>query len=113
MFENNIVQISSGKLLGTALLPSSALLAGGIIIWRIWRNKQLRLQAKTDELSDQLNEIKQRLAGLQAKDRTSDSESPMHPYPAKSSQKSNNSPENTGLFEYLIEDNIRIRQQSF
>ncbi len=64
MLENSVVQISTVKLLGVSLLPSSILLISGIIIWRIWSNKQSRLQTETDVLNDELRQIKKQMADL-------------------------------------------------
>jgi len=122
MLENSVVQISTGKLLGASLLPSSILLLSGIIIWQIWRNKQSRLQAKTDELNDELRQIKKQMADLQTANNKAESDESMQTVNTsasaqQTSQKSGKSPEDKspeemGLFEYLIVDNILLRQST-
>jgi len=117
MLENSVVQISTGKLLGASLLPSSILLLSGIIIWQIWRNKQSRLQAKTDELNDELRQIKKQMADLQTANNKAESDESMQTVNTsasaqQTSQKSGKSPEEMGLFEYLIVDNILLRQST-
>ena len=118
MLENSVVQISTGKLLGASLLPSSILLVSGIIIWRIWHNKQSRLQTETDVLNDELRQIKTQMADLQTANNKTESDESMQTVNTSSaateqtSQKSGKSPGKTGLFEYLIEDNIQLRQSA-
>jgi len=77
MLENSVVQISTCKLLCASLLPSSALLVSGIIIWRIWLNKQSRLQTETDVLNDELKQIKKQMADLQRAHNKAKSDQPM------------------------------------
>jgi len=122
MLGNNVIQISTGKLLGATLLPSSILLVGGIIIWQIWRNKQSRLQTKTDVLNDELSQIKKQMADLQtANDKAKSGESmqtentpsaAQHTNQKNAGKKSGKSPGEMGLFEYLIEDNIQLRKST-
>ena len=122
MLENSVVQISTVKLLGVSLLPSSILLVSGIIIWRIWRNKQSRLQTETDVLNDELRQIKKQMADLQTANNKAESDESMqtvntssaaqHTSQKSASQKSGKSPVKMGLFEYLIEDNIQLRQST-
>jgi len=123
MLENNVIQISAGKLLGVSLLPSSILLVSGIIIWQIWRNKQSRLQTETDVLNDELRQIKKQMADLQTANSKAESDESMQTVNTSSavaqqtskksaSQKSDKSPGEMGLFECLIEDNIQLRQSS-
>jgi len=127
MLENSVVQISTGKLLGATLLPSSILLLGGIIIWQIWRNKQSHLQTETDVLNDELRQIKKEMADLQTANNKSEADESVQTVNRsaaaqqtsvqktrvqKSSQKSTKNPEKMGLFEYLIEDNIQLRQST-
>jgi ABC-type transport system involved in cytochrome bd biosynthesis fused ATPase/permease subunit len=116
MLENSVVQISTGKLLGASLLPSSLLLVSGIIIWRIWRNKQSRLQTKTDALNDELRQIKKQMADLQTANNKAESNKSTQTVSTSATrqtkQKSGKSPGGMGLFEYLIEDNIQLRQST-
>lgn len=123
MLENNVIQISTAKFLGASLLPSSILLISGIIIWRIWRNKQSRLQTETDVLNDELRQIKKQMADLQTANNKAESDESMQTVNTSaavaqqtsqksSSQKSAKSPGKMGLFEYLIEDNIQLRQST-
>lgn len=121
MLGNNVIQISTGKLLGASLLPSSILLVSGIIIWRIWRNKQSRLQTETDVLNDELNQIKKQMADLQTANNKAESDESMQTVNTSSavaqqtsqkSAKSAKSPGDIGLFEYLIEDNIQLRKST-
>ncbi len=117
MLGNNVIQISTGKLLGASLLPSSILLVSGIIFWRIWHNKQSRLQTETDVLNDELNQVKKQMADLQTANNKAESDGSMQAVNTPSaaqhtSQKSAKSPEKMGLFEYLIEDNIQLRKSS-
>ncbi len=116
MLENSVVQISTAKLLGVSLLPSSILLVSGIIIWRIWHNRQSCLQTKTDVLNDELRQIKKQMADLQTANNKSGSDESMQTVNMSSAaaqqtrQKTAQSPGGMGLFEYLIEDNIQLRQ---
>lgn len=118
MLGNNIVQISTAKLLGTSLLPSSILLVSGIIIWRIWSGKQSRLQTETDVLRDKLQHMQKQITELQEANNKAKSNDSMQTVKTsssvaqKTSQKSGKNPAEIGLFEYLIEDNIQLRQSS-
>ncbi|MCU7834676.1 MAG: hypothetical protein KZQ83_05400 [gamma proteobacterium symbiont of Taylorina sp.] len=118
MLENSVIQISTVKLLGASLLPSSILLVSGIIIWRIWRNKQSHLQTKTDVLNDELRQLKKQMADLQTANDKAESDESMQTVNTSSAvapqtrQKSGQSPGGIGLFEYLIEDNIQLRQST-
>lgn len=120
MLENNVVQISTGKLLGASLLPSSILLVSGIIIWQIWRNKQSHLQTETDMLHDELRQIKKQIADLKTANNKAESDKSRQTTNISSatarqtsqSQKSDLSSVKTGLFEFLIEDNIQLRQST-
>ena len=116
MFQNSVVQITTGKLVGATLLPSSVLLVSGIIFWRVWRKKQKKLQAETNGLTDELRLMKEQMADLQKANTppsTASADPPFSSQPQKQ-QKSSINPEKSsadmGLFEYLIEDNIQIRQ---
>lgn len=103
-----------------SLLPSSVLLVGGIIIWQIWRNKQARLQAETNVLTDELQQIKEQMADIQTEKSHATHEQakltveapPSSIQQPQNNQKSDNNLENIGLFEHLIKDNIQLRQQS-
>ena len=97
--------MSTAKLVGATVLPNSILLISGIIIWRFWHNKQTRLQAETNELTDEIRLLKKQMADIQ----TAEDKSPPNKTPA--SDKGTN-PDDTGLFEFLIEDNIRLRNQA-
>lgn len=121
MLENNVIQISTAKLLGASLLPSSILLISGIIIWRIWRNKQSRLQTETDVLNDELRQIKKQMADLQTTNNKAESDESLQTVNTSAaqqtsqksaSQKRGKSPGKMGLFEYLIEDNIQLRRST-
>ena len=118
MLENSVVQISTGKLVAASLLPSSMLLLSGIIIWRIWHNTQSHLQTKTDVLNDELRQLKKQMADLQTANNKAESNEFMQipntssTVAQQTSQKSGKSPGEMGLFEYLIEDNIQLRQST-
>jgi len=128
MLQNSVVQISTGKLLGATLLPSSILLVSGIIIWQFWRNKQSHLQTETDVLNDELQQIKKEMADLQTANKKTEADesaqtvnrssavlqqtSAQKTSAQQTSPKSAKSPEKMGLFEYLIEDNIQLRQST-
>ncbi len=116
MLENSVVQVSTAKLLGASLLPSSILLVSGIIIWRIWRNKQSRLQTETEVLNDELRQIKKQMADLQTANNNAEPDESMQTVNTSAaqhtSQKSAKSPGEMGLFEYLIEENIQLRQST-
>ncbi len=119
MLENNVLGISAGKLLSaSSLLPSSILLISGIIIWRIWHNKQSRLQTETDVLNDELKQIKKQMADLQMANNKVESEQPIQTVKTSSvaqhtrQKRATISSEKTGLFEYLIEDNIQLREST-
>lgn len=117
MLENNVIQISTAKLLGASLLPSSILLISGFIIWQIWRNKQSRLQTETDVLNDELRQIKKQMADLQTANNKAESDESMQIVNTSSaaqqtSRESGKSPGEMGLFEFLIEDNIQLRKST-
>ena len=69
MFKNSAFKIASGKfasapLLSTStILPSTLLLAGGIVAWRFWK-RQGQLHAQTSELSDELEKLKKQVAKI-------------------------------------------------
>jgi outer membrane murein-binding lipoprotein Lpp len=119
MLENSVIQITTGKLVAVSLLPSSVLLVGGIIIWRVWHSKQTRLQSQTDELNDELSQIKQQMSELQTAKTNADSdESLFAQFPKQPQPPQQEKPEGKkgaakmGLFEYLIEDNVQLREQA-
>jgi len=103
-------------------MPNYILLISGIIIWRIWSNKQSRLQTEIDVLNDELRQIKKQMADLQTANNKAESDESMQTVNTsasaqQTSQKSGKSPEDKspeemGLFEYLIVDNILLRQST-
>jgi len=99
--------MGTAKLVGATVLPNSILLISGIIIWRFWRNKQAQLQAETDELTDEVKLIKEQMTDIQI----AKNGSPSNKAPSPTSGEGIN-PDDTGLFEFLIEDNIRLREQA-
>ena len=101
MLQNSVIQMSTAKLVGATVLPNSILLISGIIIWRFWRNKQTQLQAETDGLTDEVKLIKEQMTDIQTAKNKS---------PSPTSGEGIN-PDDTGLFEFLIEDNIQLRKQ--
>lgn len=110
MLENSVIQITAGKFIGVTLLPSTLLLISGIIAWRLWKSKQTQLQAETDDLNDEVQQMKKQLADLHvtnnANQPTTEATSPQQ----NSGQKID--PDKTGLFEYLISDNIKLRRRT-
>lgn len=109
MLQNNVIQITTAKLVGATLLPSSVLLISGVIIWRVWRNKQNSLQAETNLLNDELRQMKEQMADIQ-KTTAQTSPSPATPPSPKQSKNPGKSSTSIGLFEFLIEDNVQMRQ---
>jgi len=107
MLQNSVIQISTAKLVGATVLPNSILLISGIIIWRFWRNKQAQLQAETDELTGEVKLIKEKMTDIQS----AKNKSPSNKASSSTSNQSTN-PDDTGLFEFLIEDNIQLRNQA-
>ncbi len=63
MLKNSVIKTASHKVAGTSLLSGSLLLVGGVVIWHLWR-KQAQLSIETDELSNQLEDIKDQLAEM-------------------------------------------------
>ena len=114
MLGNSVIQITTGKLVGAVLLPSSVLLVSGVITWRLWRSKQAQLQAETDDLNDEVRQMKEQMADIQAA--KNENQSTVTTLSSSSQQEStpkeDPSLEKTGLFEFLIEDNIQLRQQA-
>lgn len=98
--------MTTGKLIGATVLPNSVLLIAGIVVWRFLRNKQTKLQAKTDELHNEIKHIKEQMADKQTEKQRSLSNTP----PSSLSEKAN--PTQIGLFEFLIEDNIQLRKHA-
>ena len=109
MLQNNVIQITTAKLVGATLLPSSVLLISGVIIWRVWRNKQNSLQAETNLLNDELRQMKEQMADIQ-KTTAQTSPSSVAPPSPKQSKNPGKSSSDIGLFEFLIEDNVQMRQ---
>ena len=107
MLQNSVIQMSTAKLVGATVLPNSILLISGIIIWRFWRNKQARLQAETDELTDAVKLMKEQMTDIQ----TAKNKGPSNKATSSTSGEGTN-PDDTGLFEFLIEDNIQLRNQA-
>jgi len=106
MLQNSVIQMSTAKLVGATLLPNSILLISGIIVWRLWRNKQSRLQAETDDLTDEVKLIKEQMTDIQ----TAKNKSQSNKLASSTSGEGTNT-DDTGLFEFLIEDNIQLRKQ--
>lgn len=102
MFENNIIQITTAKLVGATLLPNSILLISGVIVWRYWRNKQTQLQTKTNTLNNEIQQIKKQIADIQV--------FPHHTSQKDTPKENTHTDDKMGLFEVLIQDNIRLRQ---
>jgi len=68
-------------------------------------------------LNDELKQIKQQMADLQTANNKTESDESMQTVKSssaaqKSSHDSGKSSGETGLFEYLIEDNIQLRQST-
>jgi len=105
MLQNSVIQMSTAKLVGATVLPNSILLISGIILWRFLRNKQTQLQAQTDGLNDEVKLIKEQMTDIKAAKNKSPSNE------ASTSNESTHT-DDTGLFEFLIEDNIQLRNQS-
>ena len=103
MFNNTAIKIATSKLASTSLLPGSFFLISGIVVWQLWR------------INVELKDVKKQVAEINVAN-TVDSESVT---PVSSSLNESEtvadtktSPEKMGLFEYLINDNIQIRQHS-
>ena len=110
MFEKTAIQIATTKLTGASLLPASFFFMSGIIIWHLWR-KQEKLQAETSKLSKEFEAFKKQITNCQktdGKSNTSFSSADKNTAPTKDTI----NPEKLGLFEYLIEDNIRLRKHA-
>ncbi len=103
MLQNSVIQMSTAKLVGATVLSNSILVITGIVIWQFWRNKQTQLQVETDGLTDEVKQIKEQLIDLQASKNKSPSD--------KASSGEGKNSDDTGLFEFLIEDNIQLRKQ--
>lgn len=63
MLKNSVIKTASQKVAGTSLLSGSLVLVGGVVIWHLWR-KQAQLSTETNELSNQLEDIKDQLAEM-------------------------------------------------
>ena len=112
MLKNTAIQIATSKLASTSLLSGSLFLIGGVVVWQLWR-KQLQLQTKTNKLSNEFKEFKQQAVYTNASDNTgSESVVPFSSPQKKDSSTKETSTEKLGLFEYLINDNIQIRQHA-
>lgn len=101
MLENNIVHISTSKLIGATILPNSILLISGIVIWRLWRNKHSQLQTTTDELKDDIKHLKEQIDKIQTE---------KHKHLPQTSSSKQTDTTQIGLFEFLIEENIQLRK---
>jgi len=110
MFENTAIQIATTKLASASLLPGSLFLMGGIVAWQLWR-KQVKLQAETNELSEEFKAFKKQVTANHKKDNEADVSSPS-PNKSTTSTNETTSAEKLGLFEFLINDNIQIRKQT-
>ena len=81
MFKNSAVKIASSKFASAPLLPSSSilpfslLLLSGIVVWKLWR-KQGQLQTQTNELSDELKNIKKQVAKIKTTEKADTTLSP-------------------------------------
>lgn len=64
MLKNSLIQIVSRKAVGTSLLSGSLVLVGGVVVWRLWR-KQAQLSSQANELSEELEDIKDQLAEIE------------------------------------------------
>ena len=71
MFKNSAIQVATSKLASTSLLPSSLILIGGVVVWRLWR-KQTQLSNETNELSNELEDIKDQLAEIKTDGESAD-----------------------------------------
>lgn len=112
MLENSVIQITTGKLAAITLLPSSALLVSGIIMWRFWRKQQAQLQAENDELNDKVSQIIKQISDTQVeKSRTQATIEP--PVPQQNNTiKADMDLGGVGLLEFIIQDNIQLRQEA-
>ncbi len=103
MLKNNIVHISTSKLIGATILPNSILLITGIVIWKLWRNKHSQLQTTTDELKNEIEYLKEQMNEIQTE---------KHKYLPQTSSSGQTDATQIGLFEFLIEDNIQLRKDA-
>lgn len=63
MLKNTAIQLATGKLAGASLVPGSLFLLGGIAVWQLWL-QQRQLQAQSNELGNELKDIKKQVAGI-------------------------------------------------
>jgi uncharacterized membrane-anchored protein YhcB (DUF1043 family) len=118
---NNILTLSSSKLMSAYLVPSATLLIGGFMVWKLWQqhqqikhNQQTQsdLSERLDQLETQEDEVSTAQKDTVAND-AFDTSSTKYKKPAASifqqSSQSGNDPKH-GLFEQLISDNIALRE---
>jgi hypothetical protein len=110
MLENAAIPLTTAKYAAASFIPSTLIIIGGIVFWCIWRKKQARYQAETDEIKDDIRDVKKQLNELQmvnSKDQPDSSTSQQ-----KKGHKAPGTQDKTGLFEHLINENIQLREQS-
>lgn len=113
MLETTTIQLAVAKYATITLLPVSLMLTSGIIAWRMWKKYQLQSQAETDGMKDEIRDIKKQLSDLQkvnSRNQSDPTESTSQQQKRKKS--TDKDQDNTGLFEYLINDNIKLRNQT-
>ncbi len=113
MIKNTALHLLTGKLITTSLLPGSLFMVSGVLIWSIWQ-KQKHLQNDTAELRSEVKKIKEQMDKLDAsietnqKQKAPDSSLLQEDHSIKESDE-----KKMGLFEYLINDNVKLRQQAY
>jgi len=115
---NNILTLSSSKLMSAYLVPSIALLIGGFIAWKLWQQRQqIRHNQQTqndllerlDQLETQENEVSTAQKNTVVNNASSTKQKQPAASPFQQSSQSGNNPKH-GLFEQLIRDNIALRE---
>ncbi|OQY56759.1 MAG: hypothetical protein DRR08_00460 [Candidatus Parabeggiatoa sp. nov. 2] len=133
MIEHGLVKMSGTKVLGSAFLPSFAVVVvGGIIAWKFWESKNRQkpatgadsryketlatLQTKIETLTTELRELSSHLTQFQEKR--------LEPQNAKTSVKDipsvgtfinrasqpTKEPAKLAMFKRIIDDNVKLRK---
>lgn len=102
--------LSNTKLISTYLVPSATLVIGGVLVWKLWQQRQQlkENQQVQDSLSERLDQLETQKANTSTQKKTDTTTSSTTTSFKTSSASTNSSKQ--GLFEQLISDNIALRE---
>ncbi len=124
MIEYGLLKAGGGKAVGSLLMPSAALVIGGVLVWQLWQDKKairdLKQTAKdTQQLKQQLADLQTahsatvaQISSLQTGLATATPARAISVPPSltTTSPQSTSSPSKLAMLKRLVEDNLSLRK---